>query len=256
MTYSKQTDVVIVGSGPGGATVARQLARANAGLGVTLLERGRDWRGSSLYGTYPGAMLYSDRRSLLFTDEGLNIIRPLMVGGATSMYCGCAARPLPFWQARYGINLDPYADETGDELHIAPLPAELRGAASTRIATAAGDAGTAVDPLRQILPRPVVNTVADPYPVQGGVVFVEEGEGNGRLAGIVARRRCWRGRGGAGGQPAAKQENEQGNIWGHFHRRYLPRYEFAKIGPIWQIGPISRRSIVARPDRFGKTCQV
>lgn len=146
MTYSKQTDVVIVGSGPGGATVARQLARANAGLGVTLLERGRDWRGSPLYGTYPGAMLYSDRRSLLFTDEGLNIIRPLMVGGATSMYCGCAARPLPFWQARYGINLDPYADETGDELHIAPLPAELRGAASTRIAAAAAELGMNWEP--------------------------------------------------------------------------------------------------------------
>ncbi|MBK7919662.1 MAG: GMC family oxidoreductase [Chloroflexi bacterium] len=146
MTYSKQTDVVIVGSGPGGATVARQLARANAGLGVTLLERGRDWRGSPLYGTYPGAMLYSDRRSLLFTDEGLNIIRPLMLGGATSMYCGCAARPLPFWQARYGINLDPYADETGDELHIAPLPAELRGAASTRIAAAAAELGMNWEP--------------------------------------------------------------------------------------------------------------
>ncbi|MCB8985408.1 MAG: GMC family oxidoreductase [Ardenticatenaceae bacterium] len=141
MTGSKQTDVVIVGSGPGGATVARQLARANAGLAVTLLERGRDWRGSALYGTYPGAMLYSDRRSLLFTAEGLNIIRPLMLGGATSMYCGCAARPLPFWQAKYGINLDPYADETIDELHIAPLPAELRGAASTRIAAAAAELG-------------------------------------------------------------------------------------------------------------------
>lgn len=141
MTQSKQTDVVIVGSGPGGATVARQLARANAGRGVTLLERGRDWRGSPLYGTYPGAMLYSDRRSLLFTTEGLNIIRPLMLGGATSMYCGCAARPLPFWQAKYGINLHPYANETSDELLIAPLPAELRGAASTRIAAAAAELG-------------------------------------------------------------------------------------------------------------------
>jgi len=146
MMLTKQTDVVIVGSGPGGATVARELARADAGLGVTLLERGRDWRGSALYGTYPGAMLYSDRRSLLFTAEGLNIIRPLMLGGATSMYCGCAARPLPFWQAKYGINLDPYADETSDELHIAPLPADLRGLASTRIAAAAAELGLDWEP--------------------------------------------------------------------------------------------------------------
>lgn len=47
----KETDVIIVGSGPGGATVARELARSNAGLGITLLEHGRDWRTSPLYGT-------------------------------------------------------------------------------------------------------------------------------------------------------------------------------------------------------------
>ncbi|MCA9955818.1 MAG: NAD(P)-binding protein, partial [Anaerolineales bacterium] len=39
----KQTDIILVGSGPGGATVARELARSNAGITVTLLERGRDW---------------------------------------------------------------------------------------------------------------------------------------------------------------------------------------------------------------------
>ena len=95
MTIHKRTDIVIVGSGPGGATVARQLARSNAGLGITLLERGRDWRDNPLYGTYPGAMFYTDKASFLYTREGLSIIRPLMVGGATSMYCGCSARPLP-----------------------------------------------------------------------------------------------------------------------------------------------------------------
>lgn len=137
----KETDVVIVGSGPGGATVARALAQADAGLGITLLERGRDWRGNPLYGTYPGAMLYTDKASFLATEEGLNIIRPLMLGGATSMYCGCAERPLPWWRYRYGIDLDAYAEKTMEDLHIAPLPADLRGTASTRIAAAAADLG-------------------------------------------------------------------------------------------------------------------
>lgn len=136
MTLS--ADAVIIGSGPGGAAVARSLARA--GKRVILLERGKDWRRSPLYGTYPGALLYADRASLLFTHEGLNIIRPLMAGGATSMYCGCSARP-PVWiKDRYGVNLDSYADETIDELKIAPLPVELRGTASTRLA----EAGTAL----------------------------------------------------------------------------------------------------------------
>jgi choline dehydrogenase-like flavoprotein len=102
----KQVDVVVVGSGPGGATVARQLARS--GRQVLLLERGRDWRSHPLYGTYPGAMLYADKIGLLFTREGLNIIRPLMLGGATSMYCGCAAPPPPWLKEKYGVDLDSY----------------------------------------------------------------------------------------------------------------------------------------------------
>ncbi len=129
-----RTDVVIVGSGPGGATAARRLARG--GLRVLVLERGRDWRGSPVYGTYAGALLYADRRALLFTDEGLNIIRPLMVGGATSMYCGCSAPPHAWWKQRHGIDLEPHARALAEELQIAPLPEPLRGAASTRLAQA------------------------------------------------------------------------------------------------------------------------
>jgi choline dehydrogenase-like flavoprotein len=137
----KQTDVVIVGSGPGGATVAQEMARANAGLGITLLERGRDWRHNPLYGTYPGAMAYTDKASFLTTEEGLSIIRPLLLGGATSMYCGCSARPLPWWNEKHGIDLELYADQTMDELCIAPLPPDLRGTASTRIAESANELG-------------------------------------------------------------------------------------------------------------------
>lgn len=137
-------DTIIVGSGPGGATVARHLARA--GRQVLILEKGLDWRCHPLYGTYPGAMLYTDRMSLLYSKQGLNIIRPLMVGGATSMYCGCAAHPLPWWREQYGIDLHRYAQETVDELHIAPLPAALRGVASTRLAAAADELGMAWEP--------------------------------------------------------------------------------------------------------------
>lgn len=128
-------EVIVVGSGPGGATVARELARS--GRRVLLLERGVDHRPASYYGTYLGALIYADRRSLLFTQEGLNIIRPLMVGGATSMYCGCAAPPPPWLAARYGVDISEAVSETVEELEIAPLPPELRGAASTRIAQAA-----------------------------------------------------------------------------------------------------------------------
>jgi choline dehydrogenase-like flavoprotein len=128
------TGIAIVGSGPGGATVARELART--GARVTLLERGRDWRSHPLYGTYPGVLLYADRRALLFTREGMNVIRPLMLGGATSMYCACSSPPRPWWRERYRIDLDEYAEDAARELRVAPLAPELRGVASTRIAEA------------------------------------------------------------------------------------------------------------------------
>jgi choline dehydrogenase-like flavoprotein len=132
-------DVIVVGSGPGGATAARDLARA--GRRVLLLERGRDWRAHPLYGTYPGALLYTDRHALLFTNEGLNIVRPLTVGGATTMYAGCAAPPPPWLKQRYSVDIEADAAAIARELHVAPLPPELRGAASTRIAKAALDLG-------------------------------------------------------------------------------------------------------------------
>ncbi len=132
------TDVIVVGSGPGGATVARELTRR--GQRVVVLERGQDHRRAPYYGTYLGAMLYTDRAALLYTREGVNIVRPLMAGGATSMYCGCSAPP-PDWFKNYGVDLDQPVAEAEAELRIAPLPPELRGAASTRLAEAACDLG-------------------------------------------------------------------------------------------------------------------
>ena len=127
-------EVIVVGSGPGGATVARELSRK--GKDVLILERGYDYRNKIYYGTYLGAMRYSERMSLLFTEEGLNIIAPIMVGGATSMYCGCAADPPVWLKDKYGVDIDTEVREVTDELDIRPLPEELRGAASTRIARA------------------------------------------------------------------------------------------------------------------------
>ncbi len=134
-----EADVAVVGSGPGGATVARQLAQA--GQRVVLLERGRDYRRDVYYGSHLGALIYGDQHSLLLTEEGLNIVRPIMTGGATNMYCGSAATPPEWLRERYGVDLDAYAQDTIDELGIGCLPDDLLGAASSRVMEAAHGLG-------------------------------------------------------------------------------------------------------------------
>ena len=54
-TTSLQADIIVVGSGPGGATLARELTGLDKR--VLLLERGIDHRAYSYYGTYPGARI-------------------------------------------------------------------------------------------------------------------------------------------------------------------------------------------------------
>jgi choline dehydrogenase-like flavoprotein len=147
MTY--ETDVAVVGSGPGGATVARQLARA--GQRVILLEMGRDYRHDIYYGSHLGALIYGDQHSFLFSEEGLNIVRPIMMGGATNMFCACAAMPPEWLKQRYDVDLSEYAQETVRELRIDRLPDDLLGTASQRVMEAGQAVGCDWQPLLKFM---------------------------------------------------------------------------------------------------------
>jgi len=140
----KETEVAVIGSGPGGATVARQMALA--GREVLLLERGFDWRRNPLYGTYPGCMIYIDRSGMLLTREKLNIVRAIMTGGSSNLYCGTASMPPDWMKARYGIDIIPECEETVGELKIGPLPDEHLGPAAVRCMDAANDLGLNWEP--------------------------------------------------------------------------------------------------------------
>jgi len=145
----RQTDVAVVGSGPGGATVARQLARA--GKKVVLLEMGRDHRNEFYYGTHLGALIYGDNHGLLFTEEGLNIIRPIMTGGATNMFTGSATAPPTWLKEKYKVDIDHYVDETIEELDIKPLPDELLGPVSKHIMETGISLGYKWEPLMKFI---------------------------------------------------------------------------------------------------------
>jgi choline dehydrogenase-like flavoprotein len=145
-TIKKKTDVVVVGSGPGGATVARQLSKA--GKRVLLLEKGRDVK---RVGSHLSALLYADKMGLSWTEEGLNIVRALTTGGSTVMYCGSATEPPEWLKTQYGIDVTSYSDETIKELDLQPLPDDSVGTAGMRLMESANDLGYRFEKLRKFI---------------------------------------------------------------------------------------------------------
>ena len=135
----KKAEYVVVGSGPGGATVARELARA--GKDVLLLEKGEDHREKWYYGTHLGGLIYCERRGFLCSDGGIHIVQGAMTGGSTNLYCAAASRPPAWMKTRFGLDLDAHVDETSRELGIAPLPQPLWGLATQRVVEAAAELG-------------------------------------------------------------------------------------------------------------------
>ena len=132
----EECDVVIVGSGAGGAAAATTLAEA--GLDVIVLEAG----GSYNRDTYPSDPL--DAIASLYRDAGLTIAegRPSIpvpvartVGGTTVINSGtCFRAPDPVleeWQRRFGIDwaadLAPDFAESEEFLRVTPLDPERMG---------------------------------------------------------------------------------------------------------------------------------
>lgn len=145
-TLETEFDIIIAGSGPGGATVARELTKS--GKKVALIEKGKDNR---FIGNPLSALMYVDRGGFLFSEEGLNIIRAITTGGSTILYCGSAAPPPEWLKTKYGIDINDEVQNTISELKIKPLPDELIGEASKRIMESANELGYKWEPLPKFM---------------------------------------------------------------------------------------------------------
>jgi choline dehydrogenase-like flavoprotein len=146
MAIKKKVDVVVAGSGPGGASVARHLAKA--GKNVLMLEKGA-WH--KMLGNHLTGLLISDKCGISFSEEGLQVVRAVTLGGSTIMYCGAAMEPPQWFNTKYGIELDSYSDETIEELNLKPLPDDMLGSAGNRILEASNELGYKFEKLKKFI---------------------------------------------------------------------------------------------------------
>jgi choline dehydrogenase-like flavoprotein len=132
-----QADVVIAGSGPGGATTAMELSKK--GKKVILCEAGKYQQRLGQSAFWLLGMM--DNMGLTFSKEGTWVIRPKTAGGASVVYCGTAVRPPPWLKEKYGIDLEEEVEDLYKEIPIATLPDHLVGPAARTIIKAAQDLG-------------------------------------------------------------------------------------------------------------------
>ncbi len=146
MGRTLETETVVVGSGPGGATVARELARA--GRDVVLLEKGKThtW---PIGRVWAYATMYDIKRS----KDGILVRRGITTGGSTVLYSGNAADPPPFLADELGLDLAPEVAETKEELGIRPVPGDFMAdyEGTRRLAEAAEDLGYPMVPQERFI---------------------------------------------------------------------------------------------------------
>ncbi|MBN1631084.1 MAG: GMC family oxidoreductase [Thermoleophilia bacterium] len=136
-------DDIVVGSGPGGATVARELAVA--GRRVAVLEYGPPFTETgfrrvarAVYRDHEG---YSTR-----TNGGVLIGRGRVVGGSSYIAMGNAVTPPPQRLAEWGIDLSSELAEAREDLRVEPMRNELLGPGTRMLNEAAAALGWEMKP--------------------------------------------------------------------------------------------------------------
>jgi choline dehydrogenase-like flavoprotein len=137
--FQREYDVIVVGSGPGGATVAKELSQHEKK--VLVLE----WGGNApIKGTLPQAatMIGIPGKSILITNKKMHVLlRGVTTGGSSVFYCGTAFDPPFEMMESHGIELRKEIEELKKEIPIEPLSDQLMGPMASRMMTSAQDLG-------------------------------------------------------------------------------------------------------------------
>jgi len=137
-SFDATFDAIVVGTGPGGASVGRELARS--GARVLFLEAGDAALNTGTLSQMAARAAVPGKGAFLHRDLSL-LVRALTTGGTSTINFATAAPPPAAVFAAHGIDLDPALRAWRAELPLAPLPDELVGPMATRIMNAARGLG-------------------------------------------------------------------------------------------------------------------
>ena len=142
----KRYETVIVGSGTGGATLARELSKR--GKQVLVIERGKP---ETKIGTFQDSLRYFDATRITRmprrSKEGVILWRTFMAGGSSVVSAGNATRCLEKGLTELGITLADEFVEAEQEMVITPVAPELRSEGSERIMWASKELGYMMEPM-------------------------------------------------------------------------------------------------------------
>ena len=132
---TRNYQTIIVGSGAGGATLARELSKR--GRPVLVLERGKV---EQSVGTFADCTRYYDANALKIpkkSKEGVILWRTFMAGGATMAAMGNITRCLENELAAFGLELGEELAEAENDMAVSPLPDGRISAGGLRLREAA-----------------------------------------------------------------------------------------------------------------------
>ena len=145
---SKEFDAIVVGSGPGGATVARELSQK--GKSVLILEWGdNDPVKGTLWDTIPRAFI--PFKSLLVTGQALGMIRGITTGGSSQIYCATAFEPPVDMLSAYGVDIKDEVEEIRSQVPTDQLSDELMSPAGKVFYDSAKELGYDVHRLNKFI---------------------------------------------------------------------------------------------------------
>lgn len=158
-----ETEVVIIGSGTGGATVAKELAEQRKK--VLILEKGKKYstleksKKTSLIERIcikynEGVLLdsiHKKLKQLLLVDRNIPIFRKIGIGGTTTIAHANATRSLEKELYSLGVNIEEELQETEQELKVTSFPQNRMGKGAKKIWDSANSLGLKFEPMPKFI---------------------------------------------------------------------------------------------------------